>query len=128
MLGLDKEDIMRPGKYDITLTRGVTLDIPISYTGPDGTPIDLSNTSIKMQVRESPNANLIIEFNSDLNSNGFIFTDDAVNGNIRIFLTSANSIALRGVQARYDMQVRDSEDYVTHLLTGKFTISEDTVL
>jgi hypothetical protein len=118
---------MRPGKYDITITRGVTFDLPLTYTGPDGTPIDLSNTYVKMQVRESPKSNLIVEFNSALTSNGFIFTDDAINGNLRIFMTSANSAILPGVQARYDMQIRDSEDYVTHLLTGKFTISEDTV-
>lgn len=118
---------MTPGRYDIKLTRGVTLDIPILYSDANSVPVNLSNSSIKMQVRENPKNDLIVEFNSELTSNGFILISNAANGQFTIFLTAANSALLKSADARYDLQVRNSEDYVTHLLTGRFTISEDII-
>ena len=123
---------MSAGRYDIVLEQGTTFDLPVNYSNPSGTAIDLSDYSARMQVREAPHTDLLVEFNSSLTSNGFIFMtgasedrEDGANGNIRIFMTSANSAALPRFRGRYDLELQDSTGYTIRLLEGQFEVEAE---
>lgn len=123
---------MSAGRYDITLEQGATFDLPLRYRTPAGVPVDLTGYTARMQVRESPASAVFVEFNSTLTSNGFILLsgasedrEDGANGNVRLFMTAANSAALPRFSGRYDLELQDSAGYVTRLLEGQFRVEPE---
>jgi hypothetical protein len=123
---------MSAGRYDIILEQGATFDLPLTYRDPAGTPVDLTGYTARMQVREAPASSVLVEFNSDLTANGFIFItgsaenrEDGANGNIRILLSSANAAALPRFQGRYDLELEDATGYVIRLLEGQFRVEPE---
>lgn len=123
---------MSAGRYDIVLEQGTTFDLPINYSNPDGTSIDLSGYQARMQVREAPHTELFVEFNSGLTSNGFILMsgavedrEDSANGNLRVYMTAANSSSLPRFRGRYDLELFDSSGYTIRLLEGQFTVEPE---
>lgn len=123
---------MSAGRYDITLEQGSTFDLPLRYKTPSGSGVNLSSYSARMQVREAPATSLFVEFNSSLTANGFIFMsgaaedrEDGANGNLRVFMTAANSTALPRFAGRYDLEIEDSTGYVIRLLEGQFRVEPE---
>jgi hypothetical protein len=123
---------MSAGRYDIVLEQGATFDLPLRYKDPTGVGVNLSGYSARMQVREAPAATLLVEFNSSLTSNGFILLsgaaedrEDGANGNLRVFMTAANSAALPRFAGRYDLELIDSSGYVIRLLEGQFSVEPE---
>lgn len=122
---------MSAGRYDITLEQGSTFDLPLRYEDPAG-GVDLSSYSARMQVREAPASGLLVEFNSDLTSNGFILMngaaedrEDGANGNLRVYMTASNSAILPRFAGRYDLELYDSENYTIRLLEGQFRVEPE---
>ena len=118
-----------PGRYDIITQSGVTYDLPISYRDVAGTPINLTGYTARMQIRELPNFPVLVEFNTELTANGFILLsgpaeerEDGANGNLRLFMTAANSANITPLVARYQLNITDSEGYVTPIIEGRFEI------
>jgi hypothetical protein len=123
---------MSAGRYDIILEQGATFDLPLRYKSPSGAGVDLSGYSARMQVRESPDSALLVEFNSALTANGAILLsgaaedrEDGANGNLRIFMSSANSAALPRFSGRYDLELSDSTGYTLRLLEGQFRVEPE---
>lgn len=123
---------MSAGRYDITLEQGATFDIPLRYKTPGGVAVDLTGYSARMQVREAPASPVLVEFNSTLTANGFILMsgasedrEDGANGNLRLFMTAANTAALARFRGRYDLELHDSTGYVTRLLEGQFAVEPE---
>ena len=123
---------MSAGRYDITLEQGATFDLPLRYRAPSGNAVNLTGYTARMQVREAPASAVIVEFNSALTANGFILMsgsasdrEDGENGNLRVFMTAANTAALPRTSARYDLELRDSSGYVIRLIEGQFRVEPE---
>ena len=123
---------MSAGRYDITVEQGATFDLPLRYKTPAGTAVNLTGYSAKMQVREAPASAVFVEFNSQLTANGFIFLtgspenrEDGANGNVRVYMTAANTAAMPRFAGRYDLELRDTAGYVIRLLEGQFKIEPE---
>lgn len=123
---------MSAGRYDITLEQGATFDLPLHYRDPTGASIDLSGYSAKMQVREASHTEVLVEFNSSLTSNGFIFLsgpsedrEDGANGNVRIYMTAVNTAAIAAFRGRYDLELSDGAGYTIRLLEGQFEVESE---
>lgn len=123
-----------PGRYDIILQQAATYDLPISYRDSAGTPIDMSGYTARLQVRELPQFPLLVEFNTELTANGFVFLsgpaeerEDGANGNLRLFMTAANSANIGALVARYQLNITDSEGVVTPLIEGRFEVQGSVV-
>jgi hypothetical protein len=122
---------MSAGRYDIVLEQGATFDLPLRYEDSAG-GVNLSGYSARMQVREAPASALLVEFNSSLTANGAILLsgaaedrEDGANGNLRVFMSAANSAALPRFSGRYDLELSDSTGYVIRLLEGQFRVEPE---
>lgn len=123
---------MSAGRFDITLEQGSTFDLPLRYRAPSGTPVDLTGYTARMQVREAPASSVFVEFNSALTANGFILLsgsaedrEDGANGNVRVFMTAANTALLPRFAGRYDLELDDGTGYVVRLLEGQFRVEPE---
>ncbi len=123
-----------PGRYDIILQQAATFDLPISYRDSAGTPIDMSGYTARLQVRELPQYPLLVEFNTELTANGFVFLsgpaeerEDGANGNLRLFMTAANTANIEAFVARYQLNITDSDGVVTPLIEGRFEVQGSVV-
>lgn len=123
---------MSAGRYDITVEQGATFDLPLRYKTPAGTAVNLTGYSAKMQVREAAASAVFVEFNSQLTANGFIWLtgsaenrEDGANGNVRVYMTAANTAAMPRFAGRYDLELRDTTGYVVRLLEGQFKIEPE---
>lgn len=123
---------MSAGRYDITLESGATFDLPLSWVDANSTPVNLTGYSAEMQVREAPRSAIVLRFSSDLSSGGFIFLSgdaenfsDGENGNLRLFMTSANTSNLSRFSGRYDLELTSPGGYTTRLLEGQFRIEPE---
>lgn len=123
-----------PGRYDIILQQAATFDLPISYRDSAGTPINMGGYTARLQVRELPQYPLLVEFNTELTANGFIYLngpaeerEDGANGNLRLFMTAANTANIEAFVARYQLNITDSDGVVTPLIEGRFEVQGSVV-
>lgn len=123
---------MKAGRYDIVLEQGATFDLPVNYSDSTGTSIDLSGYSARLQAREAPHTEVLVEFSSDLSSNGFILMsgsaedrEDSANGNLRVYMSAANSSSIAAFRGRYDLELSDSTGYTIRLLEGQFEVEPE---
>jgi hypothetical protein len=62
---------MAAGKYSFIIEQGSTTNFTIVYADSNGTPINLTNYSSKMQIRPFPGSpNVIVTLSSSLNADG----------------------------------------------------------
>jgi hypothetical protein len=123
---------MAAGKYSFVLEQGVTFQREIQYTDSNGTPIDLTNYSARMQMRPSAgSATVYITLSSSLspdgtglNMNGLGGTKPKSSGTIGIIVSAYSSSLLNFRDAMYDLELY-SASYVTRLIEGKVKLSKE---
>jgi len=127
---------MSAGKYTFIIEQGATTDFEVKWTDANGSPVDLTYYSARMQIRSNYGsggtlyATLSSTLDSDgtgLNRSGSTGAVPLQSGSIGIFISAASSSNFTFTEAKYDLEMV-SGSYVTRLLEGKFKLSKEVTV
>lgn len=126
---------MAAGRYSFVIEQGATLDFEIAYTDSDGTPVDLTDYTGRMQIKNvQGGATTYITLSSSLandgtglNFSGSNSVNPPTSGTIGIFISANSSSALSFGEAYYDLEIVSGSTYpvVTRVLEGKVKLSKE---
>lgn len=129
-----------PAIYSMTVQRGSTWEDEFTYTGDDGSPIDLTGYEARMQVRTlatqygTSTAGLMLEL-STTGTDPLLVWDTAAAGRLRIVARPDQHAALNAGNARkakyaYAIELFKPDgtgEYVLPLVTGSITVRGEVV-
>jgi hypothetical protein len=125
---------MSAAKYSFTIEQGATTDFEIQYKDSGSNPIDLTNYSGKLEIRESAGGTLYLTLSSSLKADGTGLNFSGSNGStpttsgsIGIYISAASSSALTfTTTAKYDLEITSGSvaPYTTRLLEGEIKLSK----
>ena len=127
---------MSAGKYTFVIEQGATTDFEIKWTDVNGSPVDLTAYSARMQIRSDygSSGTLIATLSSTLDSDGTGLnlsgsagTNPLSSGSIGVFISAASSSAFTFTEARYDLEMV-SGSFVTRLVEGKVKLSKEVTV
>ena len=120
---------MSAGKHNFTCEQGATFDRVITYRGSDGNPVDLSDYTVRMHVREYAGGDLLVALHSSASANGHAIIsgsvedyEDGANGNIRLLISAANTSSIPAGSLKYDLEIESLSGAVERLIEGKFNV------
>jgi hypothetical protein len=121
---------MAAGRYSFVIEQGATLNLELQYKDSNGTPINLTNYSGRMQIRPSVTSTTVyITLSSSLDADGTGLnfsgsngTTPPTSGSIGVYISAASSSALSFDQAVYDLEIY-SGSYVSRILEGQVKLS-----
>jgi len=113
------------GIYDITITQGETWSVTMTFTNDDGSIIDLSGYTIKMQIRKDYNDTIYQELNSSDNT---IDISQAQNGIVIFNLTSTQTGAYDFDVGVYDIKFTASDNTVKYYVKGVVKINRSITI
>jgi len=112
---------MGAGTYHFSMEQGSTFNRSITYKDSNGSPIDLSGYTARMQLRRNiDDASAIIELTT---SNGRISLGGSA-GTVALTIAAADTAALAPIEGVYDLELVTG-DTVEKLLAGTFTIQRE---
>lgn len=111
---------MAAGSYDILCEQGATFSLVLTWRNPDGTPIDITGYSAKMQVRASK-ADATAILTLDTTTGGITLGGDMGTVTLTASATATNSLT-SGAYV-YDLELTSATNNVTRLIEGAFTVS-----
>jgi len=121
---------MAAGRYSFVIEQGATLNLELQYKDSNGTPINLTDYSGRMQIRPSVTSTTVyITLSSSLDADGTGLnfsgsngTTPPTSGSIGVYISAASSSALSFDQAVYDLEIY-SGSYVSRILEGQVKLS-----
>lgn len=124
---------MAAGKYSFVLEQGATTNFEIQYKDANGSAINLSGYSGKMQIKSDyadNNPTTYITLSSSLKADGTGLNFSGSNGStptqsgsIGIYISAASSSLLTFDTAKYDLEIV-SGSTVSRLLEGNIKLSK----
>ena len=112
---------MPAGIYNFTCDQGATFERVVEITNYDGTIVDLSNKTGRMQVRKDVEASAaLIELTTENNR----MTFDVGAGSITLLISAADTAALQ-FSGIYDLEVVSADGTVDRVLQGNFHLDEN---
>jgi hypothetical protein len=116
---------MLAGTYNINCEQGSTFSrvVTLQYPDPDDAsvylPWDFTDYTARMQIRRTiESTTVMIELTTE--NSGIVFTD-AVNGELTISMTAAETAALT-TSGVYDIEIINSIGQVSKLIKGAFNL------
>jgi hypothetical protein len=109
--------MITPGTYEITCYQGADYDKTFTVA-QDGTAINWSGYTARMQVRDSTDATATLL--SLTNGSGITLGGTA--GTILVAITNAQSAAIPSGSYAYDLELISGSSAVTRLLQGAFNL------
>ena len=111
-----------PGKYDITLYRGSTFRQTLTWKDQNGTAINLTGWTARLQGRKSiPSDTPFITLTTE---NGGITLGGAA-GTIELYITHMATAALVDDIGSYDLELIAGNGDVTRLMMGRILVDPD---
>ena len=99
---------------EIQIEAGATFSTEFTVNDANGFPKDLSDYTVRSQLRKSYYSTTAIDFE--------INVTDPVNGIIEMSISAANTSNIRAGRYVYDVEIEDSEDVVTRIFEGIATV------
>lgn len=126
---------MAAGKYSFILEQGSTFERELTYQDSNGTPIDLTNYSARMQFRPAAGSSTLyltlssslMPDSTGLNMNGLSGLNPGASGTIGIVISAATSSLLTFEEAAYDLEIY-SGSYASRIIEGKVKLSKEVTL
>jgi hypothetical protein len=124
---------MAAGKYSFTIEQGSTVNIPLIYKDSAGVPVNLTQYSSKMQIRDSYGSTPpIITLTSTLTPDGTgLDMSTAAVGGITICIASCVSSLFTFTDAIYDLDIISGSGdcpIITRILEGKIRLSKEVTV
>jgi len=111
---------MSAGRYNFEIEEGATFTRTITYTDSEDTAIDISNATVRMQIRDNYSSETAaISLSSP--SNGITLSNETGKFIINITATQTESLGIK--QGVYDMEVEYDTGTVERILEGRVKIS-----
>lgn len=126
---------MIPGRYDIQIYRGSTVNLGITANNPDGTPINFNDYSLmRMQIRppwiytESvPRPGLLLELTTI--NNGLIINSDGFGFSINISARVTETLSFS--EGQYDIELITTatpDNIVDKILRGRVEVIQEMTI
>jgi len=114
------------GQKNWEVDQNTTFTFTVEYKDNDGDPIDLTDCSAKMQVRDTKGGSKLA-FTLTSPSTGGI-TIDGPNGKLTIKITPTQTNKLFYPKSAYDLMIVDSNGNKTKLIEGFMTLSRSVTI
>ena len=112
------------GIYNITMDQGAQWTLQVVYDNNNGTPIDLTGYTARMQVRPKFGSdNAVLTISSP--SSGIVITP--LTGTLNLTATTAQTGDIPGGFYVYDLEIT-SGGVVTRLMQGSVTVRDQVTL
>jgi hypothetical protein len=102
---------------NLTIDQGTTFSISIELSDAIDNPLDLTEYTIRAQLRKSYGSNTFTQFSTSSGEN-------PENGVITLSLTSVQTTSLRPGRYVYDIEIQN-DDGVTRVLEGIITVTPE---
>jgi hypothetical protein len=112
---------MAAADYDLLIEQGATFDLSIVWKDNEGTPIDLTGYSARMQIRKNYDTEPVISLTSD-SDGGIVLGGEDGTIDITIDAETTENIEIR--RGRYDLEI-ELAGIVTRLTQGTVDISRE---
>lgn len=109
---------MSAGTYNFTIEQGATFTRTLNWQNPDGSAINLTGYTAKMQARDK-SGNILIDFGAS----GTLTVNGSA-GSVTITLPAAVTTALTFDSCKYDLKLT-SVSNVARLVQGTITLSKE---
>ena len=108
--------------YDILVDQGATLNRALFIKNSAKRPIDISNYTARMHIRDLAASTNIVEILTTENEQIVI---DGLDGRVDILLTPAETEALEAKKYVYDLELESPEGEVTKIVSGKLVVRSE---
>ena len=110
---------MAAANYDLYVEQGATFELSIVWKDDEGTPIDITGYSARLQIRKTYTSDPVISL-----TNGDGITLGGVTGSIDILIDADATEAIEIRRGRYDLEL-EFAGVVTRLIEGVVEISRE---
>ena len=112
----------KPGDYDFTIYQGATFSQSIAWQDENGTPINVTGSAARMQMRASQDE--AAPFITLTTENGGIALGGAA-GTVTLTISAADTSTLTATGGVYDLEIISPGGIVTRLLQGAIIIIKE---
>jgi hypothetical protein len=113
---------MTAGNYDFSIEQGASFSRVLTWKDAAETPINLTNYTARMQLREALDASAVLL--SLTTENGRIALGGAL-GTIALSISAVDTAALSKELMKYDLELVSAGGVVTRLLQGNVTLNKE---
>ena len=108
--------------YELPIDQGGTLQVPFFLKDENGTALNLTGYSARMQMRTSYNATVP---SLSLSSTDGSITIDAALGKLTLNATAATTASLAARRYVYDIEIVSPSGFVTRIVQGNAVVSPE---
>lgn len=112
---------MAAADYDLLIEQGATFELSIVWKDDEGTPIDITGYSARMQIRQTYDTDPVISLTS-ASGGGIVLGGATGTIDITIGANTTDDIEIR--RGRYDLEL-ELAGVVTRLIQGGVDISRE---